>query len=187
MALSDLRRDSIKERAVSLFAESGADAVSIRDIAVACGMSAANFYAHFPSKSALVEEIFREGMIDYATRLKRVSLGRGHFALRLLAMIEAMLALHDADRDRFRFLLLQQHRHLDGLPMDDRNPVQVMRDVIAEFMDRGEIPRRDPDLMALAIVGLIVQPATGHLYGRLQGNLAERSEEIAGMCERVLS
>jgi hypothetical protein len=41
--------------------------------------------------------------------------------------------------------------------------------------------------MAMAIIGLIVQPATGRLYGRLDGGLLERADTIVGMCWRALS
>jgi hypothetical protein len=54
-------------------------------------------------------------------------------------------------------------------------------------MDAGEIPRREAELMALAIIGLIVQPATGLLYGRLTGGLLERADTIFAMCWRVLT
>jgi len=54
-------------------------------------------------------------------------------------------------------------------------------------MEAGEIPRREPELMAMALIGLIVQPATARLYGRLRGGLMERADEIVAMCWRALS
>ena len=54
-------------------------------------------------------------------------------------------------------------------------------------MEAGEIPSREPDLMAMGLIGLIVQPATGRLYGRLHGGLLQRRDEITGMCWRGLS
>jgi hypothetical protein len=69
----------------------------------------------------------------------------------------------------------------------ERNPVEVICHTVAEAMDSGEIPRREVELMALAIIGLIVQPATGLLYGRLTGGLLERADTIVAMCWRVLT
>ena len=54
-------------------------------------------------------------------------------------------------------------------------------------MEAGEIPRREPELMAMALIGLIVQPATARLYGRLQGGLLQRADDIVAMCWRALS
>ena len=52
-------------------------------------------------------------------------------------------------------------------------------------MEAGEIPRREPELMAMALIGIIVQPATARLYGRLEGGLLERADEIVAMCWRA--
>ena len=48
-------------------------------------------------------------------------------------------------------------------------------------------PTIEPELMAMAIIGLIVQPATGILYGRLGGKLLDRADAIVAMCWRALS
>ena len=54
-------------------------------------------------------------------------------------------------------------------------------------MEAGEIPRREPELMAMALIGLIVQPAAAQLYGRLEGGLLQRADDIVAMCRRALS
>ena len=95
--------------------------------------------------------------------------------------------LHDTDTDRFRFLVMTQHGYLSSVPRDDRNPVEVICRAVAAAMDSGEIPKREPDLMALAIIGILVQPATGRLYGRLTGGLTERADELVAMAWRALS
>ena len=43
------------------------------------------------------------------------------------------------------------------------------------------------NLTAMAVIGMIVQPATARLYGRLPGELLERADEIVAMCWRALS
>lgn len=54
-------------------------------------------------------------------------------------------------------------------------------------MDAGDIPVREPELTARDMIGLIVQPATGRLYGRLPGGLLERADIVAAKCWRALS
>jgi hypothetical protein len=39
--------------------------------------------------------------------------------------------------------------------------------------------------MAIAVISLIVQPATVRLYGRLKGGLTEHTDEIVAMCWRA--
>jgi AcrR family transcriptional regulator len=150
-------------------------------------MKASNLYAHFASKEDLVHALFQEGYGEYGAILADAAGGGGPFRPRLDRMIRAICHLHDTDTNRFRFLVMSQHSFLASVPRDARNPVEVICRAVAEAMERGEIPRRDPDLMALAVIGLLVQPATGRLYGRLAGGLEERAEELVAMAWRVLS
>ena len=88
---------------------------------------------------------------------------------------------------RFRFLVMTQHGFLRSVERGDRNPVEIICRVVAEAMTEGDIPKREPELMAMAVIGLIVQPATGILYGRLTGKLLDRADDIVAMCWRALS
>lgn len=181
------KRDLIKAQAMRLFVEQGVDAVSVRDIAAACAMKPSNLYAHFASKDALIAELFRAGCAEYGAVLRDAAAVSAPFPERLRHMVFAMCRLHDEDTVRFRFLLMVRPEVLAKVPGDDRNPVDILCRTVARAMDDGEIPRREPELMTMALIGLIVQPATGCLHGRLSGDLGGRAEEIAGMCWRALS
>ncbi len=181
------KQEAIESQAIRLFSERGVDAVSVRDIATACGMSPSNLYAHYSGKEELVASIFRSGFAEYAAHIRKAVGDSTDFGTALEKMVEVILRLHDKDTERFRFLVLRQHSHLGGIAKDENNPVEVIRAIVAGAMKRGEIPARDPDLMALCVVGLVVQPATGHLYGRLKGRLARHAGEISAACLRALS
>jgi AcrR family transcriptional regulator len=181
------KRDLIKSEATRLFVAHGADAVSVRDIAAACEMKASNLYAHFASKDALVAELFREGYAEYGVILAQAAAGAAPFRVRLGRMIRAICRLHDQDAVRFRFLILTQHAFLGDVPHDEHNPVEIICRAVAAAMQADEIPRREPELMAMAVIGIIVQPATACLYGRLDGGLAERADEIIAIAWRALS
>ncbi|MGA3000339.1 MAG: TetR/AcrR family transcriptional regulator [Acetobacteraceae bacterium] len=181
------KRELIKDQATRLFVERGVDAVSVRDIAAACEMKPSNLYAHFASREALVAELFHDGYGEYGEIMANIATSPGPFRTRLECLIREICRLHDQDTVRFRFLVLTQHGFLHHVEPTERNPVEVICHTVAEAMDSGEIPRREVELMALAIIGLIVQPATGLLYGRLTGGLLERADTIVAMCWRVLT
>ena len=181
------KRDLIKSQAMRLFVERGVDAVSVRDIAAACDMKASNLYAHFTSKEAMVAELFRAGYAEYGAVLADAAASPGPFRIRLERMIRTICRLHDQDNTRFRFLIMTQHGFLHDVARDDRNPVEVICRAVASAMASGEIPRREPELMAMALIGIVVQPATARLYGRLQGGLMERADDIVAMGWRALS
>ena len=181
------KKDLIKAQALCLFVEHGIDAVSVRDIAAACDMKPSNLYAHFTSREALVSALFHEGYAEYGAILADIAGQPGPFRQRLAAMIQTICRLHDQDNLRFRFLIMTQHGFLNTVPHDDRNPVDVIFRAVEGAMEAGEIPRRETALMAMAIIGIVVQPATARLYGRLQGGLMERQDEIVALCWRALS
>lgn len=180
------KRDLIKQQATRLFVERGVDGASMRDVAMACGMSPSNFYSHFSSKEALVSELFHEGYREYGDLLHQAGLGKD-FPQALKGIVEKICQLHDEDNMRFRFLIMTQHSNLRGVAKDLRNPVEVLYRLIGQAMADGLIPVREPEIVTAWIVGIIVQAATFRLYGRIEGTLSGRLDELTLACMRVVS
>jgi len=179
------KRETIKAEALRLFGERGVDAVSVQDIATACAMAKPNMYAHFRSKDDLVRELFEEGYRDYGRQMREAAAVAGPFRKRLECLVRLICRLHDEDRLRFRFILMTQHSNLARMTLGEANPIEVVIRLVSESMAAGEIPARDPVLVAAAIVGLVVQPATFLQYGRLRGPLARMADEIVSTCMRA--
>jgi AcrR family transcriptional regulator len=166
-----------------LFVERGVEAVSVRDIAAAVGMKPPNLYAHFASRDELVRELFAEGYAAYGERLLEAMAQSRIFAERLAAMVRLICRLHDEDVIRFRFLLLSQHGGLAHIAPDDpKNPVAILQDCIAGAMTLGDIPARDPALVAAMIVGAVIQVATFILYRRLQATMEMVAADLVAAC-----
>ena len=94
-----------------------------------------------------------------------------------------------ADRDwtLFAYHLLNQHSFLIQVPDGTPNPVTVVREVIAQAMKAGEIPRRNADLAAAAAIGVVMQPATYKVYGRFTGELSAHVRFFADAAWAVLA
>ena len=181
-------RDRIKQQAMRLFVLHGIDAVSMRDIADAVGLKAPSLYAHFKSREALVAEMFVTGYAEYGRRLAALAAKPAPFQQRLPAMVRLICRLHREDETLFNFLLLTQHGNLRDLPLSpDENPVEVICRTVAQAMEDGEIPVRNPALVSAALLGVIVQPATFRLYGRLTTSLADLQEDIVTLAMKVVS
>ncbi len=179
-------RQRIKEEATRLFVEHGVGDVSVRDIALAVGMKAPNLYAHFRSREDLVRELFAEGYVAYGNLLAEAAAGQAHFRGKLEAMVRLICRLHDEDMVRFRFLLLSQHASLANIQPDDpRNPVDTLQHTIAVAMECGDIPARDPALVAAMVVGIVVQTATFVLYGRIKATMSELADALVFACEGI--
>jgi AcrR family transcriptional regulator len=179
-------KDRIRREAMRLFVAHGVDAVSMRDIADAVGLKAPSLYAHFRSREELVGDLFFASYAEYGRRLSAAATMPGTFVARLEAMVRLICALHEEDELLFEFLLLTQHGFLRHVSRDESNPVEVFCRAIAAAMAAGEIPPGNPTLVAGALIGVIVQPATFKLYGRLSQGLGELADDIVQLCLKVV-
>jgi len=180
-------KDRIKREAMRLFVDHGVDAVSMRDIADAVGLKAPSLYAHFRSREELIGDLFFASYAEYGRRLSNAAATPGGFQRQLEAMVRTICALHAEDELLFNFLLLTQHGFLREVPRDQRNPVEVICRSVAAAMQAKQIRRGNATLVAGAIIGIIVQPATFKLYGRLNQGLADLADELVALCLKVVS
>ena len=104
----------------------------------------------------------------------------------LTDMVAFTCRAFDRDTVLYSYLLLSQHRYLKERDKEQPSPPNVLRRAIEAAMDRGEIPRRDSELLTAMVLGLVLQTATFKVYGRLSGDLAPRAPALADACWRVL-
>jgi AcrR family transcriptional regulator len=171
-----------------LFVAHGIDAVSMRDIADAAGLKAPSLYAHFRSREALVAEMFQSAYAEYGRRLADAAATPGPFSRTLTVMVRLICRLHAEDELLFDFLLLTQHGNLRDIPIDGaENPVEVLCGAVRRAVEAGEVSARDPVLTSAALMGVMIQPATFRLYGRLKRTLAEMQDEMVALALKVVS
>jgi AcrR family transcriptional regulator len=179
-------KERIRREAMRLFVDHGVDAVSMRDIADAVGLKAPSLYAHFHSREELIGDLFFASYAEYGRRLAEAAATPGGFHRQLETMVRVVCALHAEDEVLFNFLLLTQHGFLRQIARDDRNPVEIICRSVAAAMQAGEIPAGNATLVAGAIIGVIVQPATFKLYGRLKEGLADLADDVVALCLKVV-
>lgn len=169
----------IEAEALRLFALNGVDGTSIRAIASAVGVAEGALYRHFPSKESLSRAIFLKGYGDLAASIGKAGLEAPDLAGAVRRVIGIFCSLFDEDRSLFSFLLLSQHTHLDDVPAgDDHNVVDAVRRIFADALARREIPDQDIDQLTAMALGIVGQPATFTIYGRLGGPMGERAAAL---------
>jgi AcrR family transcriptional regulator len=177
----------IESCALRLFVERGFLATSMRDIAACVGVTEGALYRHFIGKEQLAWQLFSTGYTDLARLLDRLQAAAPALPDKLDAMLDAFVTLFDSDPLRFNYLLLAQHGQLNKVTADMPNPVEVVRRVLADAMERGELARGNPDFLAALVMGLVLQPATFIVYGRLERPLGGRTADIRRACRRILN
>jgi len=172
-------RAKVERAALVLFAARGLDGVSVAEIAAAAGASQGALYRHFASKDELAWSLFSTAYRRTGAELDAIRQRERGFAARIAAMVAHVCALYDADPALFRFMLLSQHDLLPRVEAGWRTPVSAVEAAVAEAVAAGDLPPLDPAAGAAAILGIVLQTAVFHLYGRLGGGLSERAGGLA--------
>jgi AcrR family transcriptional regulator len=170
----------VEKAAIELFAARGVDGVSIGDIAAAAGVSQGALYRHYASKEDLAWLLFSVAYLRMGGELDAIRGRHSDLGTRLAAMVAHVCALYDDDPALFRFMLLAQHGLLPRVPPERRTPVHAVADAIADAVQTGEIAAVNPVAAAAAIMGIVLQTALFHVYGRLTGPLSLRAPALAG-------
>lgn len=141
------RGAEIRQAALTLFAQQGYDATSMRDIAGAVGLLPGSLYAHIRSKEQLLLEIIEQGIEDFRAAMEPVVVDDRPAPERLRLAIRAHMEVIAGALDRTGVVFLQwrslvgedRRRVLDARRDYEQLFVQVLQDGI----DEGTL---DPDL-----------------------------------------
>ena len=172
-------KDRVERAAVELFAERGVDGVSIADIAAAAEVSQGALYRHYRSKDELATRLFADAYLRTGGELSVIRTKAPRFAARIEAMIAHFCALYDRDPALFRFMLIAQHDVLPRVARTGPTPVEVIEAVLADAVAARELGAVAPAEGAAAIMGIVLQTALFHIYGRLTGALLPRAPALA--------
>lgn len=178
-------RQKIEKTAMGLFVSQGVSETTIRDIASGAGIAEGALYRHYRGKDELIHALFQRHYAAFAGRLDALQAHHSHIRDKLAAMIEECCRVFDEDPVLFRFLLLVQHHSLQRVE-GKASPVEVVRSVIVDGMERGEILRGDADLATALVMGVIIQPATFKTYGRLPGPMRPLAGRLTAACWHLL-
>jgi len=146
--------------AEALFSEQGFDAVSMNTIAARAGVSKANIFHHFSSKSALYLAVVKDACKESQSRLQRLENGTGNFVERLAhfghSQLQSMLEHSQATRLILRDLLengAQRGKDLaeQVFGQNFARLVEMIRDGQARSELRREL---DPAAVALMLIAV---------------------------------
>jgi AcrR family transcriptional regulator len=165
-------RDRIVMAARELIAEGGYVAAQIAAVADRAGVAVGTVYRHFPSKSDLFAEVFREASQHEVDAMRTAMEGvRGTAAERVAIGIEAFA--HRALRGRrLAWALLAEpvDPAVEAERLHFRHSYRdLMAEVIAEGIEAGELPAQDVDATAAALIGAVGEAMVGPLSPTANG------------------
>jgi len=170
-------KQRIDVAALHLFAERGADATPVPMIAERAGVAVGSLYRYYANKEELVARLYAENYARLAQELDSAQAGEASTQYKIAAMVRFICGYFDREWDLARFLLLEQHVRLKSYA-GAANPVDIVRDVLAEGMRRGEVRPLDGMVATALVMGPVIQAATFRTYRRLNVPLSDAADEI---------
>jgi AcrR family transcriptional regulator len=138
--------DRIAKAARQLLITGGAEAVTMRRVAEATGISAMAIYRHYPDRAALLNALADEGFAKLSAFLKRRRF-TGDCATRLAKMAEVYLDHALVNPRLFDLMFLEPREGARRYPQDFKSrkspTATLMADVIAQGMVHGEFKQDD--------------------------------------------
>ena len=171
--MKEERQRLIRSHALRLFALNGLAATKISHIAKAAGMSQGLMYHYYQSKEEIYVELIGhafERMNQAVRELEAMNLSPKEKLE--LAVKELLAGFKNSDEVGFTHLLIAQATASEAIPLEakkiiekeNRIPYQVIRKIVEEGQQSGEIIDRDPEALTLmfwtCIKGLALHTVT---------------------------
>lgn len=179
------KREHIERGVVEVVARKGLRGTTIQDIADAANVSPGLLYRYWKNRDDLAAEVYREHYKALVGRLAAAALRETELWDKLNVMIRGFLEFADDNPTILKFLLLSQHELHDSVPIEG-GIRSFLVGLIREGIGSGRIRAMDPDLAAQLVLGIVLQPVVGALYGHIPPPLANHHREIMGALQRVL-
>lgn len=169
----------VLKEALTLFAHQGYAAVSMRQIAAACGLQVGALYNHFPTKQALLHGLMVTHMNDLLDALAAADM-----AEKSVAALEAFIRFHiryHIDRPEEVFIAYMELRNLEPEPYSEvmklrQQYERALRGILRDGQSTGDFVIEDVPVTAMSIISMMTGVNTWYRYG---GRLSvEEIEEI---------
>lgn len=166
--------------ALRLFVEQGFHKTSIPDLVADSGVSIGSIYKHFGDKDGVARALIMRLFNDLEQQQQALVAQHKHAREQYRALVEWMFSFAQDFPEVLAFLLYA--RHQDFLP-DTKSacsakPYMMLRDVIAQGIERGEIKAQDPMVMAAVAFGPVLRILQLYLDGVLPKGLTDYQEAL---------
>lgn len=158
----------VLREALTLFAHQGYAAVSMRQIATACGLQAGALYNHFPTKQAILQAL----MVTHLEELLE-ALGAAELPEDPITALEAFTRFHiryHIGKPEEVFIAYMELRNLEASPYSEvmklrQRYERVLRGILREGVASGDFHADDVPVTAMAIISMMTGVNTWYRYG----------------------
>ncbi|WP_270375690.1 TetR/AcrR family transcriptional regulator [Marinicauda sp. Alg238-R41] len=176
----------VERAALELFAREGVDAVSIKSVAGAAGISDGAMYRYYKSKDALAVALFETIHVRLYNLLECALAEAYGFEDAVRRVVRVYCEAADDDPDLFAYHLTHMHRFGVEARPGCPDPVGLIAGRLKGAMEAGDLPQGDPEIKAAAALGVVLQPTAHRMVGRFDVQMTTMADRLADAALLVL-
>lgn len=142
-------REALIEAGIRIINESGEDALSLRKVASACGVSHAAPYAHFKDKDELIGAIKKSVTEQLTEELEDAVRSAADPETAIVGMGKRYVSFFRRNPDYFKFLFGRQnisaHLKIDAKTKDDYPPFVLLKKTYLSYLKESGIKKKKKD------------------------------------------
>ncbi|WP_213194736.1 TetR/AcrR family transcriptional regulator [Desulfuromonas sp. AOP6] len=176
----DTTRALILDTALGLFSRTGYFNTSVQDIRKEADISIGSIYHHFPSKEAIAKAIYHDLLAQMEEAMRNILATHASAYERCRAAVALLLSMADSQPAAMEFILNARHREFmsDGVPICSSSPFALMKQMVQEGMEQGEIALMDPLVAATSLFGGPIRMIYLRLDGLIDGEVSRHLEPV---------
>lgn len=165
---------------LSLFSEKGYFNTSVRDISRVSGVSIGSIYHHFKDKEGVASAMYNNLLERMLAELEAIQSNNDSSYLRCREVISFLFELTEAEPEVMEFMLYSKHREFlpQEQPVCSSKPFEMMRDMVKQGMDSGEVQKMDIMVASSCLFGAAIRMITSRLDGLVEKPLPVYLDDI---------
>ncbi len=173
-------REKVISTALKLFTEKGYFNTSMRDITRESKVSTGSIYHYFKDKEGVAAALYQDMLDRMRMELEDIRLQHETAKAQCRAVMELLFSIAESEPDVMAFMLYVKHREFlpNERPVCSSEPFELMRAMVKNGMDQGEIEQRDVLAASSCLFGGAIRIITSSLDGILDKPLADYLDDV---------
>ncbi len=148
-------RAAILETALHLFSTHGYFNTSVHDIRRAAGVSIGSIYNYFASKEAVAEALYNDMLAGMTAALGEIRENCDSTRDRCRSVMTYLFEMTETAPEKMAYMLYARHREFmpSAVPICSSQPFSMMREMVREGIESGEIRPMDTTIAATCLYG----------------------------------
>lgn len=166
----------LERAALTLFAASGIDGVSTKEIAIKAGLSEGAIYRHFKSKDDLARGLMKAIHVRLTEMIQVASARTEGLGDQVDFIVRHYCQIADDDWALFTYHCLYLHHFPNLSETRADSPLSAAAELIKAAMFDNEIEDENPFILAAMALGTVQQTAQAKVFGYIVGPLSAHTD-----------